>query len=59
MTQAERVVHFVAVCGALAWATVSRESDGDLTKILLREGPEPEVRFASGKTVYVEALVEG
>ncbi|MBI4585946.1 MAG: alpha-galactosidase [Planctomycetes bacterium] len=59
MTHAKKLVHFVTLCCALAWATLSSGSDGGLTDITLREGPEPEVRFTSGKAIYVEALAGG
>ena len=59
MTQARGFLHFLTLCSALALAPVSRGGEGVRTEITVGEGPEREVRFASGGTVYVEALVEG
>ena len=52
-------VSLATVCGVLVWRTVSSGSDGGLTEIVLSEGPEPEVRFVSGTTIYGEALAGG
>ena len=59
MAHPRKLVRFLTVCCALASAAVSRGSDAGLTEVALREGPEPEVRFISGTTVYVEALLGG
>ena len=59
MTLARGILRFLTLCGAVALATVSRGGEGVRTEITVGEGPEREVRFASGGTVYVEALVEG
>ena len=59
MTQARGISRLLTLCGAFALSPVSRGGEGVRTEITVGEGPEREVRFASGGTVYVEALVEG
>jgi len=48
------------MCGVVVVSgiVVSRGFCANLTDISIQETPEHEVRFTSGKTVYVEALVE-
>src|SRR5262245_30892362 len=58
MTHAREILRFFSLCGALALTPLSRGGEGVRTEITVSEGPEREVRFASGGTVYVEALVE-
>src|SRR5262245_55181765 len=59
MTRARGILRFLTLCSALATAPVSRAAEGVRPEITAGEGPEGEVRFASGGTVYVGGLVGG